>query len=100
MIRPPPRSTLFPYTTLFRSLAPAVVHGGRDLARRPAHLAPLVAALDQGYDERAPEGDDDEHHHHLEESEARCAARTHPLSPSLLVMSRLSPSPPGAPSAP
>src|SRR5438874_5893685 len=26
MIRPPPRSTLFPYTTLFRSLA-AITHG-------------------------------------------------------------------------
>src|SRR3712207_7346420 len=25
MIRRPPRSTLFPYTTLFRSLAPAIV---------------------------------------------------------------------------
>src|SRR3712207_7841355 len=26
MIRRPPRSTLFPYTTLFRSLLPAIVH--------------------------------------------------------------------------
>src|SRR5437899_8109782 len=26
MIRPPPRSTLFPYTTLFRSIAHAVHH--------------------------------------------------------------------------
>src|SRR2546430_11590384 len=25
MIRPPPRSTLFPYTTLFRSVVPAVL---------------------------------------------------------------------------
>src|SRR3712207_2329366 len=34
MIRRPPRSTLFPYTTLFRSLVPGgVVAGGR---RRPA----------------------------------------------------------------
>src|SRR2546430_6593711 len=33
MIRRPPRSTLFPYTTLFRSLH----HGGRDLTR--GHLA-------------------------------------------------------------
>src|SRR2546428_8566534 len=47
MIRRPPRSTLFPYTTLFRSLdgggqrdppvAPAVAAGREDLpARRPA----------------------------------------------------------------
>src|SRR5437870_11251847 len=44
MIRPPPRSTLFPYTTLFRSLdAPVVVglHAGRDLVR--AHQVPVEA---------------------------------------------------------
>src|SRR3712207_7456403 len=29
MIRRPPRSTLFPYTTLFRSAAPALRHGER-----------------------------------------------------------------------
>src|SRR5688572_31709116 len=33
MIRPPPRSTLFPYTTLFRS-QPAVAVGGPDADRR------------------------------------------------------------------
>src|SRR5947207_9565077 len=27
MIRPPPRSTLFPYTTLFRSMVPILVSG-------------------------------------------------------------------------
>src|SRR3712207_7733214 len=37
MIRRPPRSTLFPYTTLFRSLRGVVVGGGddRDRARPP-----------------------------------------------------------------
>src|SRR2546430_6760494 len=30
MIRRPPRSTLFPYTTLFRSMAAAVAHGLRN----------------------------------------------------------------------
>src|SRR2546429_6038412 len=34
MIRRPPRSTLFPYTTLFRSRP---VHLGEDLERLPAH---------------------------------------------------------------
>src|SRR5205085_9012238 len=29
MIRPPPRSTLFPYTTLFRSRRPSRDHAGR-----------------------------------------------------------------------
>src|SRR5437016_7057893 len=40
MIRPPPRSTLFPYTTLFRSTSPASPHAtsarSRRAARRPA----------------------------------------------------------------
>src|SRR3989454_5179935 len=52
MIRRPPRSTLFPYTTLFRSLAAGLVHefldaprmnppvGDQPLEREPAHLAP------------------------------------------------------------
>src|SRR5688572_33358078 len=41
MIRPPPRSTLFPYTTLFRSLA-AIVGGGLFTAKMvltPFHTA-------------------------------------------------------------
>src|SRR3712207_7263025 len=40
MIRRPPRSTLFPYTTLFRSDAHAIdVVGGRPRARRPQCVA-------------------------------------------------------------
>src|SRR5688572_32017789 len=35
MIRPPPRSTLFPYTTLFRSASPAAGGGGRSSVPRP-----------------------------------------------------------------
>src|SRR5437773_9052050 len=30
MLRPPPRSTLFPYTTLFRSLQPSIAGGRAD----------------------------------------------------------------------
>src|SRR2546422_5445925 len=54
MIRRPPRSTLFPYTTLFRSLTLVVgavfrigrrlglaVEADEDRARRPAYLAAL-----------------------------------------------------------
>src|SRR2546430_11298897 len=40
MIRRPPRSTLFPYTTLFRSLAERIerdVAGGKDFYRRTRH---------------------------------------------------------------
>src|SRR5258706_1612047 len=36
MIRRPPRSTLFPYTTLFRSRRLAGAHHHRDLAFQPA----------------------------------------------------------------
>src|SRR5437868_13197746 len=35
MIRPPPRSTLFPYTTLFRSPAPVSSSSGRSVANCP-----------------------------------------------------------------
>src|SRR2546430_10952184 len=47
MIRRPPRSTLFPYTTLFRSAANAqpVVAGGRVFISSPSGL---VYALDAG----------------------------------------------------
>src|SRR3712207_7182568 len=37
MIRRPPRSTLFPYTTLFRSLAHEEPLAAVDAARRPRH---------------------------------------------------------------
>src|SRR2546429_4590462 len=40
MIRRPPRSTLFPYTTLFRSAAPARLPGGVEgVGNGGAHLA-------------------------------------------------------------
>src|SRR5260370_5201295 len=41
MIRRPPRSTLFPYTTLFRSQVPPVLH----LRGRPADAGRAVRAL-------------------------------------------------------
>src|SRR2546430_9139135 len=49
MIRRPPRSTLFPYTTLFRSRRPRLLH--LVLRRRPApdpgHRRRLVGAADR-----------------------------------------------------
>src|SRR3712207_8119930 len=48
MIRRPPRSTLFPYTTLFRSLWGALLYGGRvvvvpfDVSRDPEAFHALV----------------------------------------------------------
>src|SRR2546422_10237992 len=45
MIRRPPRSTLFPYTTLFRSLDQVVRHGVLELFRLGVHPAPVVAEV-------------------------------------------------------
>src|SRR2546426_1611014 len=48
MIRRPPRSTLFPYTTLFRSLSPRSIDVllapglARGAARAVAHVAPSI----------------------------------------------------------
>src|SRR2546429_4051497 len=42
MIRRPPRSTLFPYTTLFRSKPPVEAPTSRQ--RRPATATPVVAS--------------------------------------------------------
>src|SRR3712207_7358342 len=44
MIRRPPRSTLFPYTTLFRSHHPAAVPDGRGHAGRAHGGVPLRTA--------------------------------------------------------
>src|SRR2546430_6962839 len=50
MIRRPPRSTLFPYTTLFRSLAKRAVEGGEKeaTAKLDAAEADLTAAQKHG----------------------------------------------------
>src|SRR2546422_8696196 len=49
MIRRPPRSTLFPYTTLFRSWTPVfATRDGRRGVRSGASLDSLVALLDAG----------------------------------------------------
>src|SRR2546430_5990832 len=45
MIRRPPRSTLFPYTTLFRSLASASLYGTLRLLRNPAASSLAYAIL-------------------------------------------------------
>src|SRR3712207_8133483 len=67
MIRRPPRSTLFPYTTLFRSapdLRRAVLGDGRDAERDDAHLVAVPVRVKPRQEERralvrAPEGRDD-----------------------------------------
>src|SRR5258708_14078349 len=51
MIRRPPRSTLFPYTTLFRSQLPCLENGcrdaGYDQARRRARNALIVTRSEE-----------------------------------------------------
>src|SRR3712207_7367848 len=56
MIRRPPRSTLFPYTTLFRSGADPAPRRA-DLARARGVLAKSVEVAVEGKDERAGVGD-------------------------------------------
>src|SRR5258708_12563175 len=52
MIRRPPRSTLFPYTTLFRSLAPVAgklpQHGARVLLARGDDVGPRAVGVARG----------------------------------------------------
>src|SRR5256885_10879910 len=50
MIRRPPRSTLFPYTTLFRSVVPVVKLGGAD-----QHAQRADGQADVGVDEDGPQ---------------------------------------------
>src|SRR5688572_31878912 len=45
MIRRPPRSTLFPYTTLFRSAVAAGGRGAVEVAAVAVHLVAVVARL-------------------------------------------------------
>src|SRR3712207_8208879 len=57
MIRRPPRSTLFPYTTLFRSGGGPRQRGRRSLARRVARgppLRPRAAGLRRPAQRRGP----------------------------------------------
>src|SRR3712207_8580873 len=48
MIRRPPRSTLFPYTTLFRSATVDHLDGGPELREEDRLLHRAVAAADDG----------------------------------------------------
>src|SRR3712207_6440748 len=49
MIRRPPRSTLFPYTTLFRSSVGVIVHGLDDVERAQAYAADITYGTNNEY---------------------------------------------------
>src|SRR5207249_6304001 len=85
-LRPPPRSTLFPYTTLFRSARPARAHrrrppcgpprGGahdalRDRARAPAGGGRLKAAIMRARQRRARTTAHDRSEEHTSELQSR-----------------------------
>src|SRR3712207_7441741 len=54
MIRRPPRSTLFPYTTLFRSLRALPPGRGGDPPPRPTALTVIAARRDRRGDRNGP----------------------------------------------
>src|SRR3989449_6463814 len=75
MIRRPPRSTLFPYTTLFRSLDDRVLGHGLDDLALDEDLALAVAGRDaevglaglaRAVDDAAHDGDAERHLHALQ----------------------------------
>src|SRR5437762_9166288 len=55
MFRTPPRSTLFPYTTLFRSLDPAARPGADEWARGSEGRSRLAALLEAQHYARSEE---------------------------------------------
>src|SRR3712207_7696897 len=72
MIRRPPRSTLFPYTTLFRSGGPA----GQYAVLRPAHDQIRFDELPQGaHDGRQAAALEDRQGEHLVDGEDRKSTR-------------------------
>src|SRR5258707_11841090 len=85
MIRRPPRSTLFPYTTLFRSL-----DGGADRAH-VGHRALLLTAIDRvqqvGDRDRGDDADDRDHDQKLEQVESLGIPFEHVMA-SLMVRPR------------
>src|SRR3712207_8431106 len=94
MIRRPPRSTLFPYTTLFRSdLAEPDHHdvvGARDGAA-PEQTGEVAAdeALDQAARERRGEHEGDEHRRGHEDLEPRSEEHTSELQSRQYLVCRL-----------
>src|SRR3712207_7747270 len=69
MIRRPPRSTLFPYTTLFRSLYG--LDAGESTAVRAAHVGHEDPGADEDKDEGRQRGQDARSEEHTSELQSR-----------------------------
>src|SRR5438105_11292408 len=74
---PPPRSTLFPYTTLFRSRKPGKMAAARKAVKergcgRPKEVAELAPSLSWM---EMPRGDDQRYHHRSEEHTSELQSR-------------------------
>src|SRR5690348_18136926 len=74
MLRRPPRSTLFPYTTLFRSFAKS----GKEGAEEEPLIVPTDVACAQSDEERAHEADAE-----VQEAEDRKSTRLNSSHPSI-----------------
>src|SRR5690554_7070181 len=61
MIRRPPRSTLFPYTTLFRSISSTVKRGKFSGTYKPPSLAKPVNSTSSKFNAGASDGRSEEH---------------------------------------
>src|SRR3712207_8288105 len=79
MIRRPPRSTLFPYTTLFRSGLVGVGSGSRDHGRR----------ADRGLPQGPRPGEDEDHRHRRRGTQRRSEEHTSELQSRQYLVCRL-----------
>src|SRR2546422_8183621 len=75
MIRRPPRSTLFPYTTLFRSLPPEI--GLQDGRAMPHLLEAPLGDLGPVVERRDAVADPADHPHRSEEHTSELQSRLH-----------------------
>src|SRR2546426_9156748 len=72
MIRRPPRSTLFPYTTLFRSLRPLGGHDAEELSGPHGPRPARAPGDDEPLDERARAGLARRSEEHTSELQSPC----------------------------
>src|SRR5687768_17868943 len=77
MIRRPPRSTLFPYTTLFRSQLPRTPQRSLRALARPTPAPPLISPAAAGHRQAAPSAACDARRYRSEEHTSELQSRLH-----------------------